>query len=689
MNRKEVQAAMLAKLKTSGLTEEDAALSKFTPLTAEELRAKYPKLTTHPAAGFKLPFPNTKGFYRFRYLEQPPRNGVSALTKQKPWRYIQPAGIATAPYFSPIFPWEKFFANPPANWYLLIVEGELKAACACKQAFPCIGIGGVWNFKAKNNRLLPELAKLPLKDRPVYTIYDSDACTNPNVQAALNALAKELLARGAKVFPIILPALKGFEKTGLDDFIVEKGEKALEELIKKAKPWTASEILHELNEQIVMLHVPGDTVLELSTMQRYAVNIFKNSLYANREWYEVIHVQATAKHVAYDKVVRKNAAAEWIKWPHRTEVARAVYEPGKEQFVDGGFNTWRGWGVEPKKGDVTLWHRYMDFYFEKTPAANRKWFTQWLSYPLQHPGAKLMTAVVAYGVEGSGKSLLGYTMERIYGKKFIKITESELLATFNDWAEDKQFVMGEEITGGNKRGVADLLKDFITGLTKRINPKYIKAYDTRDTINYYFCSNHPDAFFLNDGSRRYFVHELQCGKLVDRDKEFVVAYDKWFRSEEGAAALFHYLLQVDLKDFDPKAPALETEARKEMIDTGRSELESWVARLRDDPDSVLVIAGGSVVTRSLMTLEEIFACWDPLRNKKLTTQGLRRALTPAGFRMVGQLTIPGGLRPSVWAVRNREKLEAMNVVQLAEVYCKEWGIERPAPAPYGSKKGGK
>jgi hypothetical protein len=691
MNVKELRASFSKKVAESGLTAKDAELSKFTPLIAEEVRSKLKGLTLHPAAGFTLPYFDVNGkrtdFYRFRYLEQPPRNGFAALTVQKPWRYIQPAAVQPQVYFPKAIDWKSFFELPAADYWLLITEGEMKTACAAKHGLPCLGLGGVWTFKSKRNLLLPQLAELPFAERSVYTVYDSDACTNPDVLAALNAFAKELLLLGAKVFPMILPALGKNKKTGLDDFIVAKGADKFEELRRNAEPWEASRALHEMNEHVVMLHDSGDTVLELSTMQRYSTNTFKTSLYANRFWDVEIHAQGKSV-----KIQRKPAATEWVRWPYRAEVARAVYEPGREKFIADGLNTWRGWGLEPKKGDVTLWHDYMDFYFENAPAANRKWFTQWLAWPLIHPGDKMFSAVVAYShTKGAGKSLLGHTMARIYGTNFSEIDEATLTGNFNEWAENKQWIMGEEISGGNKRKHSELIKNYITSVSLRLNPKYVRAYETRNCINFYFCSNHPDSFFIEDGERRYFVHELRCGRLVDRDPQFVKAYDKWYRSDAGAAALFDYLLHVDLTGFDPKAPAPETEARLDMIDAGRSELEAWVARLREDPDSVLVIAGGVVVPRSLMTLDEIFACFDPLRNKRLTPQGLGRALSATGFQMVGQLTIPLPeklLRPKVWAVRNRERLEGMSLPQLAEIYCEEWGIQRPARAPYGSKKGG-
>jgi putative DNA primase/helicase len=93
---------------------------------------------------------------------------------------------------------------------LLITEGELKAACSAKNGLPCIGLGGVWMFKAaaQGKSFLDQLEQIVWKDRPVFIVYDSDAATNPDVMKAENALARALLDRGARVFICRIPALE-------------------------------------------------------------------------------------------------------------------------------------------------------------------------------------------------------------------------------------------------------------------------------------------------------------------------------------------------------------------------------------------------------------------------------------------------------------------------------------------------
>ena len=44
-----------------------------------------------------------------------------------------------------------------------------------------------------------------------------------------------------------------------------------------------------------------------------------------------------------------------------------------------------------------------------------KWLLQWMAYPLQNPGAKMGSAVVMHGPQGTGKSLIFTTLAEIYG----------------------------------------------------------------------------------------------------------------------------------------------------------------------------------------------------------------------------------------------------------------------------------
>ena len=58
---------------------------------------------------------------------------------------------------------------------LLITEGEKKSLCASQYGFPCVGLVGVFGWKAKGREsLLPALERVPWKGRAVYIGFDSD-----------------------------------------------------------------------------------------------------------------------------------------------------------------------------------------------------------------------------------------------------------------------------------------------------------------------------------------------------------------------------------------------------------------------------------------------------------------------------------------------------------------------------------
>lgn len=569
---KNVRQAMLEKLKLSDLTDGDAKTLRFEPyIAADAMKLNLPAAF----AGFKLPYFDLEGrlskFWRFRYLEST-KVGFDALTDKKPLRYAQPKRSLNELYVPPVggTNWSVIAKDPSIP--LIITEGELKAACATKHGHPTIGLGGVWCFKSNSERmpLLPMFKEFTWNGRIVYICYDSDAVTNYMVMQAENALARELMLMGAEPMVVRLPELEG-EKTGIDDYIVHEGPEAFGELLGTATTWRAAQELFALNEEVLYVRDPG-VILRMDTLQRISPRAFVDHAYSTRIYYEE---QVSANGT---KMVERSAAKEWLKWPQRAEVAKVTYAPGKPRVTDRNeLNVWRGWGVEAEPGDISLWNQLMDFIFRGDKEA-RNWFEQWCAYPLQHPGTKLYSCVVVHGVaQGTGKSLIGYTLGSIYGSNFTEVDDEDIHASHNEWAENKQFVLGDEITGGDKRAVSERLKRMITRRKIRLNPKYVPSYEVPDCINYYFTSNHPDSFFLEDADRRYFIWEV-IG--VPLSEAFYKKYDAALKNGELTRALFAYLLQLDTSGFNPNAPAPLTDAKKEMIDAGRSDLGSWVAMLR-------------------------------------------------------------------------------------------------------------
>lgn len=650
------------KLKLSGLDLADAKQLHLSFLTGPQTAALHPafkqlcslRIEYYDHLGKPLSdWEDGKSFYRLRYLENPV--DFEALSKKKPVRYVQEPNTAPAAYYPQNFAgWAELAQN--CQEPLIITEGELKAAKACKEGFPTLGLGGVYNWRSNKLGLtwIPSLEPIDWRRRHVYICFDSDYRDNPMVCAALRDFADELQRRGSFCYLVSLPQLPGLDKVGLDDFLVHAGPSANEmfrRLLTEAEPLGLTAPLWDLNEQYVYIRKPGLIVDQRDFENKVSPAAFKDHLQAPAQYQER---QLKADGSISFKVV--SAAAVWLRWPLRLEAARLTYEPGGPRFTKTSpplFNTWPGWGVKPARGDVKPFLQLVDHLFTGAEKEAREWFLRWCAYPLQVPGVKMFTSVVVHGIRhGTGKSMVGYTLGKIYGKNFTEISQLDLHNNFNEWAESKQFVMGDDVTGSNKRQDADFLKKMITQKELRINAKYTPSYVVPDCINYYFTSQHPDSFFLEDDDRRFFIHEVVVGPLPE---EFYVEYDLWLETG-GASAVFDYLLNLDLKDFNPAAPAYRTAAKERMINTGRSDLGSWVRQLMVTPDTVLKV-GEISLTKDLYTSKELLELYDPMGKTGTTANGLARELSRAGVRQVCDgkpVRLSDGSQARYFAVRNAD-----------------------------------
>lgn len=647
------------KLASSGINKAQAQTLGYTLLTAEQTE----KLGHQRIPSFKIPYydeyKKQLKFYRVRYLEST-KKGFARQTTQKDQRYDQPSGITTELYLPSVWKrkWSEEFGR---NTAIFITEGELKAACACICGFPTVALGGVWNFcsKKKGVALLPIFGKMNGAGRQIFIVFDSDAVSNPQVAMAENVLCKELLNLKFEPYIVRLPSVDG-KKTGLDDYLIASGAEAFKTLVESAEPFKYGAELHKLNEEVIYIENPS-LVLRHTDGYKMAVSTFKNEVFSNRTFIDF----------SSEKPKLVKSADEWMKWKGRATVNKFVYEPGAPQLSNGCINMWRGLPYEPRKGDIKPWLTLMDYVFAEDKEA-RKWFEQWLAYPLQHLGVKLFTAAVIWSVStGTGKTLIGHTMQRLYGSdNSIMIRKRDLLNGNNSFAENKQFILGEEITGDEKRGMVDELKSLITNEEMRINIKYVPEYTVRSCANYYFTSNNPDAFFIDETDRRFFIHEIVGAPL--QESFYTGVYDPWYKSDEGAAALLHYLLSLDLKDFNPMSRAPMTNSKAEMIESSRSGLAHWVYNLRENPDSILKV-GNVELTHALWTTEELLKLYDPEGKSRVGIRGLgvelKRARMHKAARGMG-VRIPGGQR-RLWCVRDAHKYGPMSPVDVSKAYAKE------------------
>lgn len=353
-------------------------------------------------------------------------------------------------------------------------------------------------------------------------------------------------------------------------------------------------------------------------------------------------------------------AAKWFQRTDRHQLDGMTYAPGKGPVVGNALNRWRGFGSHPAQGDIGPWNELLDYLFPNAPAA-RRYFEQWLAYPIQHPGTKLKTAVVLHSrIQGIGKSILTEAIARIYGGNAQVIGETQLYENFNWWQRDKQFIVGEEIQGGkDKRAVVERLKLLITAQEVTVNEKYRPQFSIPNVANFVFLSNNPDPFYIADQDRRFWIWEIpQDTKLPDA---FYNDFRNWKESSAGIAALHYRLQHLDLMGFNPDAAAPSTQSKEEMIELNWSELERWIRDL---------VASSST---QLFTMEELLALYRAERSELNPKEGhaaMTKALKKAGFKLAyaGKQLKIGRVPRTLWVIGDPATPEAKRLLSLADPF---------------------
>lgn len=227
-------------------------------------------------------------------------------------------------------------------------------------------------------------------------------------------------------------------------------------------------------------------------------------------------------------------------------------------------NTWKGWPMQPKAGCCDRLLGLLHYLCSGDPNGGEvfKWVLRWMAYPLQHPGAKMASAIIMHGPQGTGKSTIWQCLAKIYGDYATVLNQRGLEDRFNsDWVDSKLFLLAEEVvTRAEMWHIKNELKELITGEWIRVNPKNIAAYRQRNQVNGVFLSNENQPLPLDNDDRRHCV--IYTPPALSEEE-----YDEVFLEIErgGVQALYHHLLELDLGDFHPKKRPPMTEAKTALI----------------------------------------------------------------------------------------------------------------------------
>jgi Family of unknown function (DUF5906) len=204
------------------------------------------------------------------------------------------------------------------------------------------------------------------------------------------------------------------------------------------------------------------------------------------------------------------------------------------------------------------------------------WVLCWLALPLQQPGAKMRSALVFHGPEGTGKNLFFDVAKAVYGRYGIMVGQSELEEKYNGWLSAKLFIIGDEVvTRQEMYHNKNKLKWIITAERVPIRMMNQDPREEDNHANLVFLSNEQQPLVLEDTDRRYLVvytPGVEDGDLYARVGAFLDA--------GGAAKWLHFLQNYDIGDFHKHSKPPMTAAKQELIELsmkpGQRFMSEWL-----------------------------------------------------------------------------------------------------------------
>ncbi len=227
-------------------------------------------------------------------------------------------------------------------------------------------------------------------------------------------------------------------------------------------------------------------------------------------------------------------------------------------------NLWGGWPSKPKEGGCDRLLELLAYLCsnEQNHKDLYDWILNWLAYPLQHPGAKMKTAIVVHGPQRVGKNFFFESYMEIYGQYGQVIDQDALEDKYNDCFSRKLFLIADEVIARQELfHVKNKLKGMITGRRIRINPKNVKSYWETNHCNLVFLSNETQPLVLELDDGRHVVLWTPPKLSIDYYKEIEQEV-----ADGGIAALYYFLMDRNLGDFGPHTAPPMTAAKRDLMD---------------------------------------------------------------------------------------------------------------------------
>lgn len=285
-----------------------------------------------------------------------------------------------------------------------------------------------------------------------------------------------------------------------------------------------------------VLNIEHDHVLGRRFFTRSSFDDFRN-FYRN---------QAVVVGRKDDVPVTKDLGSWWLTHPERRQYDSVVFAPNRT--VDGAFNLWEGFAVEPVQGDCAKFKRHLLHVICNGNREHYDYLIRYMARCVQRPDRQGEVAVVFRGGQGTGKGAVLRYFGPLFGQHFLQIANARHLSgNFNAHLRDCLVLFADEAFWAGDKAGKGVLKTLVTEPVLAFEAKGVDAVLGPNYVHLFMASNEEWVVPAEVDDRRFFVLDVSDSKRGDRPYFQAL----WYEMEHGGrAALLHELLHMGLSDFD-------------------------------------------------------------------------------------------------------------------------------------------
>jgi hypothetical protein len=373
---------------------------------------------------------------------------------------------------------------------------------------------------------------------------------------------------------------------------------------------------------------------------------------------------------------------------------RAVYEPGKSEWVGTQFNMWRGVDIAPLAEMPKIFLEHVEYLIPDK--RERGLFLDFLSWMVQHPDKKMMFALLIVGKGGTGKSWLSGLLQVLFGPhNALVLPKGEKAADkFNAEHANRQVIFVDELVPSENLNLARAIAPMITQSTLWVEPKGVDKFEAANRFNVIAVSNYGNAVKLARDDRRWLmIRATSTTRYGDDDNNATPATDAYFTRLFGVTPLpegtvtpevrriLWFLQQRDISGFKGQSQAPITDTKAEAAESSESSIEGQVR----EANAARVAPFGF----ALLTVQDVIGVLrlsivdDGKRSMQSVRADVAAAMEAIGcVRLSGeQVYLPGGRRERLWvsAARLAPEFAGWSKGRLTDYYKAERELATDAP----------